>query len=134
MTQTWMLKIPTLQLKSLLITRSKTEMFFFSSFEMYDNTHQVSSNAMKDIATFAKKSLDISQLICLQGLSFSRVTQKTEWMNRTAGNINLLTSPSCLEDFLKISESSNVCFVPAMEIDCSNWDVDNSLLIRKRVM
>ena len=48
----------------------------FASFDIYDNCDPVSEDLMKDIATYARKSLDIYRPICLQGLRFSRVTQK----------------------------------------------------------
>ena len=80
---------------------------------------------MKDIATYAGKSLDISKPICLHDLRFSRVAQKTEWINRTADTINLPIYPSSVEDLLKYSDSSNFCFIQAMDIDTINSKMEN---------
>ena len=91
----------------------------FASFDIYSNCHPVNNDLMKDIATYARKSLDISKLF-LHGLSFSRVTQKTEWMNRTADTINLPIYLSSMEDLLNYSELSNLCFIQAVDIDAIN--------------
>ena len=52
----------------------------FVSFDIYDTSHPVSEDLMKDI----------SKPICLHGLRFSRVTQQTECMNRTASFSKLI--------------------------------------------
>ena len=78
---------------------------------IYDNSHPINADLMKDIATFARKSLDISKPIYLHGLRFARVTQKTEWTQRTVQNITLPSFPGSVEDFLNSSESSNCCFI-----------------------
>ena len=62
---------------------------------------------MKDIAVFAKGSLDITKPIMLHGLWFSRVTSKKEWMNTTHDNIGLPEYPSTKKDLLAISDPSN---------------------------
>ena len=54
------------------------------SFEIYDNNHPVSGDLMKEIATYARKSLDVSTPVNQHGLRYSSVTQKAEWMRRTA--------------------------------------------------
>ena len=38
-----------------------TRNMIFASFDVYDNCHQVSEDLMKDIATYARKNLDISK-------------------------------------------------------------------------
>ena len=40
----------------------------FASFEIFHNAHPVSSDLLKDIATRARKNLDISKPTCLHGL------------------------------------------------------------------
>ena len=72
----------------------------FASFYIYDNAHSLRMELMKGIAMYARSSLDISKPICLHGFRFSRVTQKTEWMNRTLSNINLPSYPGSVEDLL----------------------------------
>ena len=85
----------------------------FASFDIYDNAHV---DLMKEIATYARKSLDVSTPVNQHGLRYSSVTQKAEWMRRTADtmNINLPIFPGSVEDLLKCSESSNFCFLQAM--------------------
>ena len=98
-----------------------------ASFDIYDNCHPLSKDLMKDIAAYTSKSLDVNKPIRLLGLRFSRVMQKTEWMNRTADTINLPTYHSSVEDLLKYSESSNLCFYTgmAMDIDAINSETTN---------
>ena len=81
--------------------------FNLSSVEIYDNSHPVGVDRMKDIAVFAKGSIDITKPIMLHGLRFSRVTSKKEWMNRTHDNIGLPEYPSTKKDLLAISDPSN---------------------------
>ena len=61
----------------------------FARFDVYDNTNLVSAVLMKDIAAYARKSLDISKPVNLHGLRYSRVAQKSEWMHRNMDTINL---------------------------------------------
>ena len=48
----------------------------FASFDIYDNVNRVNADLMKDIVTFARKSLNITKPVYLYGPRFSRVTQK----------------------------------------------------------
>ena len=50
----------------------------FASFDIYDNCHPVSEDLMKDIATYAIKSLDINKPIRLHGITFSSDRTQSE--------------------------------------------------------
>ena len=83
---------------------------------------------MKEIATFARSSLDITKPLLLHGLRFSKVTSKQEWMNRTYNNTGLPKYPSTKEDLLNIRDPSNFCFSEAMDIDAINAETSRLLL------
>ena len=63
--------------------------------------------------------------INLHGLRFSRVTQKTERMNRTVDNIHLPVFPKSVAQLLEIKEASNFCFVRFMDIHYINAETVN---------
>ena len=80
---------------------------------------------MKDTATYARGGLNISKPICLNGLRFSRVTSKKEWMNRIYEKIGLSTYPSTKEYLLAISDATVLCFIQAMDIHAINSETAN---------
>ena len=74
----------------------------FGSFEIHNNTQEVSVDLMKHIATFAKKSLGMSKPIRLPGFTFLRVTQQTKWMHRIVDNIGLPEYLSSAQELLML--------------------------------
>ena len=59
------------------------------------------------------------------GIRFSRVTYKTAWMKRTVDNITLPVFLSTVEGLLCNNNSSNFCFMQALEIDSINSETNN---------
>ena len=52
-------------------------------------------------------------------------SQKTKWMARTENYIGLLIFPGSVEEVLSISDSSNFCFIQAMETKSINSETNN---------
>ena len=57
--------ITSLQILKLSSVEKCTGDVMFASFDNYDNSHSVSANLMKDIATYVRKNLGISKPSCL---------------------------------------------------------------------
>ena len=101
----------------------------FHSFEIYHNSHEVRVDRMKNIATYARTSFNISKPIMLPGLRFSQVTSKKEWMNRTLDIIGVPKYPSSMEELFAIGDPNQFCFARAME---SYWILLKDYLSMKR--
>ena len=96
-----------------------------ASRSIYDNSHTVGMDLLKEIATFARSSFDFNKPIRLIGLRFTRVTLKQEWMNRALENILFTKYPATLEELIRIYDLNEFCCVQAMDIHAINSETVN---------
>ena len=92
---------------------------FIDLLRSVESIHNIDANVGKEIAHVAKGSLDISKPILLQGLRFSRVTSKAQWMNRTYDNSGLPKYPANKEGLLSISDPTIFALSNRVQLDFS---------------